>query len=244
MPDFFDKLAAGAERVLQIYSDLSNRLAQVIASNNALLLEQLAYEEEVALQTIGDATEAQRLEQEKVRKEFAKTRFEVEKQARLQELQLTRAQVIAESSVAIARTFADLPFPAALPLSAVIAGLTAAQVQNVSNQITFVRSKQFVGRRGGLITGESHEGANGGVPTLLEGGEFVVNKEAVSRYGNIISDLNGSTGGRRLSTDDSRLIQSIASQNQTAPPLKAYVLFNDIQNTEKLNKKIVQLSRL
>ena len=84
----------------------------------------------------------------------------------------------------------------------------------------------------------------GGVPAMLEGGEFVVNRAAVDRYGDIIGDLNSSTGGRKLSIDDSRLVQAISSQNNTSTPIKTYVLYNDIQNTEKLNAKITQLARL
>jgi hypothetical protein len=118
------------------------------------------------------------------------------------------------------------------------------QVSAIRNQLTFTQSQQFIGRRGGLITGESHEGSNGGVPAMLEGGEFVVNRAAVARYGDLIGDLNSSTGGRRLAIDDSRIVQTIASQNQNTTPLKAFVLYNDIQNTEKLNSKITQLARL
>ena len=92
--------------------------------------------------------------------------------------------------------------------------------------------------------GQSHEGSNGGVPALLEGGEFVVNRAAVAQYGDLIGELNSATGGRRLAIDDSRLVQTIASQNQNTPPLKAYVLYNDIQSTDKLNSRITQLARL
>ena len=93
--------------------------------------------------------------------------------------------------------------------------------------------------------GESHEGSNGGVPTLLEGGEFVVNKEAVKKFGDVIGSINNSTGGRALTIDDSRIVQAIASQNMdNKQPLKAYVLYNDIQDTTKLNQKITQLARL
>jgi hypothetical protein len=48
-----------------------------------------------------------------------------------------------------------------------------------------------------------------------------------------------------MSIDDSRIVQAIAKQNlSTKTPLKAYVLYNDIQDTTKLNKKIEQLARL
>ena len=159
-------------------------------------------------------------------------------------MNFTLAQTIAEGAQAVVNALASVPFPASIPFATLVGGLTAAQAQAVSNQLTFVKSQQFVGRRGGLILGESHEGSNGGVPALLEGGEFVVNKAAVARYGDLIGELNSSTGGRKLTIDDSRLVQAIAKQSTNTPPIKTYVLYNDIQNTEKLNSKITQLSRL
>jgi hypothetical protein len=84
----------------------------------------------------------------------------------------------------------------------------------------------------------------GGVPAMLEGGEFVVSRNAVSQFGDIIGELTSASGGRRLAIDDSRLVQAIADQNRTSTPLKAFVLYNDIQGTEKLNRKITQLARL
>jgi hypothetical protein len=71
-----------------------------------------------------------------------------------------------------------------------------------------------------------------------------MNREAVSKFGGIIGDINSSTGGRKLAIDDSRIVQAIASQNANTTPLKAYVLYNSIQDTEKLNKKITKLARL
>jgi len=57
--------------------------------------------------------------------------------------------------------------------------------------------------------------------------------------------INDSTGGRAVKIDDSRLVQAIASQSMSnKAPLKAYVVYNEIQDTDKLNKKIQQLSTL
>lgn len=232
------------ETILVVFNDLSSRFSQLLASNTSLLLEQLAYAEEQALATIGNFTERERQEQDKVRKETAKKRFEIEKQARVQELQFSIANTIANAAAAVVSAL-GLPAPPPIPqlYAASIAGLTAAQVAVIRDQLQFTQSKQFIGRRGGLIQGANHEG--GGVPAMLEGGEFVVNKEGVRQFGDIISSINNATGGRSLSIDDSRIVQAIASQNSnTKQPLKAYVLYNDIQSTTKLNQKITQLARL
>ena len=241
-----DKVADIVDKFLQVFNDLSSRTQQLFASQTSLYLEQLAYSEEQALATIGNATEREREEQAKVQKEFAKKRFEVEKQARIQELQFTLANTIGAAAAAIVNAL-RLPAPPPIPqlYAASIGGLTALQVATINDQIQFTKSKQFIGRRGGLIMGESHEGSNGGVPAMLEGGEFVVNKEGVRQFGDIISSINTATGGRSMSIDDSRIVQAIASQNSnTKMPLKAYVLYNDIQQTTKLNQKITNLARL
>jgi hypothetical protein len=242
--DFLSDLDKIVNNIVAKFQTLSSGFAQVIQARNSLLLEQLARDEEEAIKRIGNASIRAQKEQDAARATFAKRRFELEKKARIQELNFTLAQTIAQGAQAVVNALASVPFPAGIPFATLVGGLAVAQSQAVANQLTFVKSQQFVGRRGGLITGESHEGSNGGVPALLEGGEFIVNKAAVARYGDLIGDLNSSTGGRKLTIDDSRLVQAIAKQNTNTPPIKTYVLYNDIQNTEKLNSRITQLSRL
>lgn len=241
---FFDDLSNGLEKLDTELFKLADRYYNILQARSSLFLEQLASDEAAALKAVEGTTDRLLEEQEKIRKEYAKTRFDIEKKARITELRFTLAQTISDSSLAVANTLANIPPPANFALAALTAGLAAAQVLQIRDQLTFVQAQQFVGRRGGMITGQSHEGSNGGVPALLEGGEFVVNKAAVSQYGDLIGDLNSSTGGRRLAIDDSRLVQTIASQNKNTPPIKAYVLYNDIQSTDKLNSRITQLARL
>ena len=247
------KIKEIADVVLQVFNDILGQLNNIISAQNSLLLEQLEYKQEQALAIIGEANtesekENKKIEAERaaVQKTYAKQRFELEKKARVQELQFALASAISAGAGAVINAL-NLPAPPPIPqlYAGVVAGLTAAQVAIINDQIQFAQSKSFVGRRGGLIMGESHEGANGGVPALLEGGEFVVNKEAVRKFGDVIGSINNSTGGRALTIDDSRIVQAIASQNMdNKQPLKAYVLYNDIQDTTKLNQKITQLARL
>lgn len=242
-----------ADVVLEVFNQILGQMNTLINAQNSLLLEQLEYKQETALALIGEANtesekENKKIEAERaaVQKKFAKERFEIEKKARIQELQFSLATALSTGANAVLNALA-LPAPPPIPqlYAGVVGGLTIAQVAIIRDQIQFTQSKAFVGRRGGLIMGESHEGANGGVPAMLEGGEFVVNKEGVRQFGDIISQINNSTGGRALTIDDSRIVQAIASQNTgNKQPLKAYVLYNDIQDTTKLNQKITQLARL
>ena len=238
-----------ADKILQVFTELSSGIQNVISQQNSLLLEQLQYSQETTLSIIGEANsenaeENKRIlaEREKVEKEYAKRRFEIEKRARVQELQFGLANAIASSAQAIINALATIPAPFGALYAGVLGGITAAQVAVINEQIGFTKSKVFIGRRGGLIQGGSHE--EGGVPAMLEGGEFVMSRPAVDAYGDIISQLNGSVGARPMAIDDSRLVQAINKQGATKSPIKTYVLYNDIQSTDKLNKKIENLSKL
>lgn len=250
LTDFLDQAKDITDKIVSNFNDIAGRLQDILSTQNSLLLEQLTYAEQLALKNIGEANtesaaENKKIEEEKLKisQEYAKKRFEIEKKARVQELQFSLASTIASSAQAVVNALATPPLPVGIALSAVIAGLTAFQVATINEQIQFTKSKEFIARRGGLIQGDSHEG--GGVPALLEGGEFVMSKSAVDIYGDTLGVMNASVGSRPLAIDDSRLVQAIAKQNiATKAPIKTYVLYNDIQNTEKLNNKIEQLSRL
>ena len=239
-----------ADMILSIFTDLSQRISDVSAQQSSLMLEKLEYEKEETLAKIGEANtksdkENKKIleERAKIEKQYAKEKFNADKNARVSELQFGLANAVAQSAQAIINTYATLPIPAAIPFSLLLAGITIAQIATINDQLQFTKSKQFIGRRGGLIQGATHE--DGGVPALLEGGEFVMSRAAVDTYGDTLGMMNASVGARPLAIDDSRIVQAIAKQNtSTKVPLKTYVLYNDIQNTEKLNNKIEQLARL
>ena len=241
-----------ADIILSSFTQISSQLSSIVQQQNSLLLEQLDYQQAQALKAVeelGDeSVEGQKIrdaERLKVEKDYQKKKFEAEKKARVQELQFALANSIAQGAQAIINAYATLPIPAAIPFSLVLAGLTSFQVGVINDQLQFTQNKAYLGRTGGLVEGSSHDTYGGGVPTMLEGGEFILNREAVRAYGDQISSINTATGGKPMSIDDSRIVQAIAKQNlSTKTPLKAYVLYNDIQDTTKLNKKIEQLARL
>ena len=234
-----------ADKVIQEFNNISSGIQGVLSDAISLQLEQLDYYEAQIMASIGDETERAKEIQEETRNEIAKTRFELEKKARLQELGFSLAGAIANTAQAILKALATVPPPAGQILAGIYGGIGAAQAAVIGDQISFVKSTQFQPlRRGGLIMGASHEEggimANGGL--VLEGGEAVINKNAAAQFSDLLSQINLSTGGRSLSVDDSALVQEIRKQNQR--PIKTYVLYNDIQDTNKINSRLEQISRL
>jgi len=247
-----DSVKKVSDVVLAAFTNISSQLSSIVQQQNSLLLEQLQYQQDTALKLIGEANTDNAVENEriaaerlKVEKEFQKKKFNIEKQARVQELQFSLANALATAAQGIISALATPPLGVGIALAAILAGLAGAQVAVIKDQIDFTQNKAYLGRTGGLVEGSSHDTYGGGVPTMLEGGEFILNKEAVRAYGDTISSINSATGGKPMSIDDSRIVQAISKQNlSTKQPLKAYVLYNDIQDTTKLNNKIEQLARL
>lgn len=232
--------------IAQEVSNLVGRFQQIAQAQISLELERLAAYEEQTLAVIGDETEKQREKQKEFQEEINKQRFELEKRARIQELQFAIATGIAGGAQAVINALA-LPIPPPGPqiIAGLYAGLTAVELATINSQLSFVKSTQYVpARRGGLVVGPDHENggvmANGGL--VLEGGEAVLNRNAVSQFGDLLSNISVATGGRALTVDDSRIVQEIRQQNQR--PIKTYVLYEDIKDTNKINSKLEQISRL
>jgi len=237
------KAAAFAQKLLQVYQQISSQISQVISAQNSLLLEQLQYQQDQTLATIGDSTEEAAAERERVEKEYAKKRFELEKKSRISELRFTLADAVANAAASVLTTYSQFGLPFGIPFAAAVGAISAAQIAVIGQQLGFAKSQQYIGRRGMLIQGNSHEmgGVNFGGYNL-EGGEAVIPRSAVSQYGDILSQMSMSVGGRPLTMDDSRIVEEIRRQNQR--PIKTYVLDQDIQDTRKINARLEEISRL
>lgn len=242
----WDGIKSKISTIAQEVSNLVGRFQQIAQAQISLELERLAAYEEQTLAIIGDETEKQREKQKEFQEEINKQRFELEKRARIQELQFAIATGIAGGAQAVINALA-LPIPPPGPqiIAGLYAGLTAVELATINSQLSFVKSTQYVpARRGGLVVGPDHENggvmANGGL--VLEGGEAVLNRNAVSQFGDLLSNISVATGGRALTVDDSRIVQEIRQQNQR--PIKTYVLYEDIKDTNKINSKLEQISRL
>jgi hypothetical protein len=232
-------------QIVAVISDLTSRIQSIAQASISLELERLAQYEKQTLAIIGDESEAAREKQLEFQKKINKQRFDLEKKARVQELNFALASSIAAGAQAVINALA-LPIPPPGPqiVAGLYAGLTAVELAVINSQKQFTQSQQFVARRGGLVTGPSHEyggvAAQGGL--VLEGGEFIVNQAASTQYADILSSINTSTGGRGMGVDDSALVQEIRKQNQK--PIKTYVMYEDIQNTNKINSRLEEISRL
>ena len=232
-------------QIVAVISDLTSRIQSIAQASISLELERLAEYEKQTLAIIGDESEAARQKQLEFQKKINKQRFELEKKARVQELNFALASSIAAGAQAVINALA-LPIPPPGPqiVAGLYAGLTAVELAVINSQKQFVQGQQFVARRGGLVTGPSHEyggvAAQGGL--VLEGGEFIVNQAASTQYADILSSINTSTGGRGMGVDDSALVQEIRKQNQK--PIKTFVLYQDIQDTNKINSRLEEISRL
>ena len=240
-----EKILETTSTLLGAFQDLTNNLGSIIAETVSFQLEELQTRELLGLERIGNETQEQLEEQQRFRKEIAKERFEIEKRARVQELQFNLATGIAGGAQSIIQALA-LPLPP--PGPQIIAGLygvlTSSQIGVITKQLNLAKAQQFIGRRGGLIKGPSHEDggvmAQGGL--VLEGGEAVINRNAANIFGDLLSQINTSTGGRPLSVDDSALVQEIRRQNQR--PIRTYVLDSDIQDVRKINEKLERIAEL
>ena len=232
-------------KIIAVIQDLTSRIQSIAQASISLELERLAQYEKQTLAIIGDESEAAREKQLEFQKKINKERFDLEKKARIQELNFTMASAIASGAQAILNALSlKIPPPVPQIVAGIYAGLTAIELATINNQKQFVKGQQYVARRGGLVTGPSHEyggvAAQGGM--VLEGGEFIVNQAASTQYADILSSINTSTGGRGMGVDDSALVQEIRKQNQT--PIKTYVMYEDIQNTNKINSRLEEISRL
>lgn len=244
----FDSLIEGiadvTNEIVGVFNDVTGQIQGVISDSISLQLEQLDYYGEQALAQVGDETERQKALQEEIRKDIEKERFELNKRGRISELRFAQAQAVANGAQAVVNAIANVTPPFGQILAGIYAGITAAQVTIIRDQLSFVQGTQFQARRGGLVMGASHE--MGGVPMgnglELEGGEAIINRNAVSQFSDLLSQINLSTGGRAIQSNDSEIAQEIRRQNQT--PIKTYVLYNDIQDTNKINSKLEQISRL
>ncbi len=93
-----------------------------------------------------------------------------------------------------------------------VAGAIAAVGIGISGGISagIIASKQFVPAElptaagGGLIQGQSHQGLNGGVPIMMEGNEWAINKASSVKYDSLLNSVNqaGNSNGDVNNVDD------------------------------------------
>ena len=250
-----EKTLKTLEAVFQQFSTSLNMISSVTQERVRTDLESLKVAEQKALtQVVGDSKTAadKRLE---IQAEYEEKRKEIEKRGRISALQFSLVQSIANAAQAITALWTN-PFIAANPIlgaiqTAVIAGVTAAQIGIIQDQISNAQAMRKGGllkaQGGMLLRGPSHE--NGGIPlaqygVIAEGNEAIINRQSTMNFQGLLSSINQSGGGRPLvmnNFDDSRIIEALAKQKQT--PIRAYVLGSDITNEQMISKRLDDLSK-
>ena len=96
--------------------------------------------------------------------------------------------------------------------------------------------------QGGLLTGRKH--AEGGMATPfgeLEGGEYVINREATASFLPLLDRINSMGSG---SGAPNNLSANAETGNSSQPVIKAYVVASDMTSQQEANKRIADMARL
>ncbi len=199
------------------------------------------------------------IKKKKIQRENAidKKIFEAEKKRDKQNAALEVAESIASLAI---NNFKKFDTTAALVLTAIGASIAGAQY---AAQVSAINQRQFFPTRfaeGGIVNGPSH--AEGGVPFTvkgqsgyeMEGGEFIVNKEATKRNYSLLKKINDSVKPSKYSTGKMfasgglvkpeevgmrqiELLETIASATggtyiNTAKPVRAFVSSDDLRKSD------------
>lgn len=183
--------------------------------------------------------------------------FEAEKKRDRQNAALAVAEAIASLAI---NNFKKFDTSTGIILTAIGATIAGAQY---AAQLSAINQRQFFPTRfaeGGLVNGPSH--AEGGVPFTvkgrggyeMEGGEFIVNKEATKRNYSLLRQINdsvkpskysvgrkfaagGMVNAEEISVRQIELLESIAyatgtTSINTAKPVRAFVSSDDLRKSD------------
>lgn len=199
---------------------------------------------------------------------YEKRKLEIQKKYADAEMAINIAKTIADGALAIARAFADMPYPAALVVSALIAGTTAAQVATIIAQRNAIKSSSVntssskynsdtaatnngkIGSR--VITGYAKGGYTEGHPTLTtvgeQGMEWIAPHWMVSRNPVMFASLEryrrSGSSGRSGSIERGFADGGFAPSNSTGGMVYDKELLDLLkevkQSNEQLNHQLAQ----
>lgn len=245
-----DFITDAAQQVQMVLTSISQLTTDAYRNQFAALeREQKKIQESI----VGNTEEAnqKRLEADKI---YQAKRKEIEKNAARTALRISLAQAIANTAEAITKVAAQTGV-LAIVSSSIVAGINAAQIAAIGNQLAAIDSykvggviKRRKGQQGFFVQGPDHgyggvKFQNGGVE--LEGGEAVLSRSASLQYASLLSQVNQSAGGRPLvmnNFDDSRIVEAIAKQRNE--PIRAFVVEGDITSKQTVTKRLEQLAQL
>lgn len=242
---------------IELFSQSINQISAITQERVRTDLQSLEIAEKRTLEKVVGESESAAKKRLEIQEEYNNKRKELEKKAAVQQLQFSLVQSIAQAAQAVVNILQSTAiFGPAGPvvaggLIALTAGLTAAQIAIISDQISNAQAMRRGGvlkAQGGMILrGPSHE--NGGIPlaqmgVIAEGNEAIINRQSTMNFQDLLSTINQSGGGRPLvmnNFDDSRIVEALAKQQQK--PIRAYVLESDITNEQLISKRLDTLSK-
>ena len=245
-----DFIVNAAQQVQMVLTSISQLTTDAYRNQfQALEREQKKIQDSI----VGNTEQAnqKRLEADKI---YQEKRKEIEKNAARTALRISLAQAIANTAEAITKVAAQTGV-LAIAASSIVAGINAAQIAQITGQLSALDSYQSGGRikrrkgqQGFYVQGPDHgyggvKFQNGGVE--LEGGEAVLSRSASLQYSGLLSQVNQSAGGRPLvmnNFDDSRIVEAIAKQRNE--PIRAFVVEGDITSKQTVTKRLEQLAQL
>lgn len=234
-----------------------NQLTAELGTASQLQIEGIERQRDQLLDTIvGDTEQAEALRVE-ITENAEREIVEIERRARLRELQFTKVQAIGDLAQALVNSF-KLPPPFNAIQAGIITTAGGLQIANIQNQIDQLQSAQGF-KEGGFVSGEG-TGSSDSIPAFLSNGEFVINADATKRFRPLLEMLNNDTqkrfqnGGFVMNNgyipstniqnifDDSRIIKELKTlRNQ---PVRAYVFEKEITQAQQVEKRLQELSKL
>lgn len=241
--DKFTGIIADIQQAVDIFSENISKIGSLISQSYSLQLERLELDYQNTMSKIvGDTEEANAL-REKEEIMYQNKKKAIEKQARIDSLNIQLAQAVADTASAVLKTLAQFgATPVGIALSILAGGLGAVQIGLIAQQKSMVQSMA----RGGFLRGASHEQGGikyqgGGIE--LEGNEAVINRRSTLAYAPLLSQINEQGGGRPLLVNnimDSRMAEVLASTRNE--PIRAYVLEQDITKSQAINRRLEELA--
>jgi hypothetical protein len=235
--------AVVSQSISETIRNLTNTLqlgVEIIATSIELQLARISQFEEQALSKVVGNTEEAEQKRLEIQTIYEEKRKELTKKGQIAQLQLSRAQALANVAEAVTKALTAGPL-----IGQILAGFSAAlglvQIGVITSQIGQVNSLQG----GGFISGPSHEqgGVYAGGGYVLEGNESVINRQSTLQYSGLLSQINQQGGGRPImvqSPMDSRLVEALAKQK--SEPIRAYVVEQDITKAQTINRRLEQLA--
>ena len=174
------KFKTQGELYVAAASQVLNNIKQISDGINSLFLNSIKSKETADLNVLENLKNRGVITEKEYQKKVAK----VKQEAYLKERKVNIANAVMQIPMAILSAFTSTPGgPIAKAIAAAFAGAfaTAQLAAIVAAPIPKFKQGGSVAKRLGLIHGAKHE--QGGVPIEVEGGEYVLNSDAVRKYG-------------------------------------------------------------